>query len=752
MLRIRIVHAVLPIVTATAISWPANTALPATKLYVALDGNDTWSGREREPNQQRTNGPFATLERARDEIRKIKSAGSLPKGGIIVEVQPGDYEQKTTLELTAQDSGTKDAPIIYRSRLGADASLVGGKIVTAWHRVHDQKTLHRMNKEARGKVWQADMKVQGIADLGKMEPGPSWGKSSPGLEVFFQDEPMTLARWPNEGFVTIPEVRGPTPHSIHGHGGCVEGIFTYDGGRPSRWTGEKDVMLHGYWFFDWADQRLKVADIDAAKRVITLEPKPQHAYGFRKGMHYYAYNLLPELDEPGEWYLDREAGILYFWPPTEVDAKSSPVSSMLEKNRVIVSVLPSLVRMNGVSHVTFRDFTFECSRGAAISCTDVTSVRVASCTVRNTGGWGIEMTGKQSGVVGCDLYNMADGGVHIDGGHRPTLTPGSMFVDNCHIYRFSRWNPTKTPGVLVDGVGNRVVHCLVNDAPYIAIMWSGNDHLFEFNEMHSVVRGSNDSGIMYSGRDAAARGNVIRYNYLHHVQGYQNKGCIGVYLDDMYSSVTIFGNVFYKVMRSTFIGGGHDNVIENNVFVDCDRAVHVDARATNWAASSMPLILRNLEKLPYTQEPWRTRFPQLLSYKDNNPAMPRGNLVARNICWGGTWLEIDDQAKPGVTFVDNLVHEDPHFVDPEHANFQLRADSPAWKTGFQRIPIGKIGLYKDENRVTWPDNSEEATRSYLPRSVPVSGAGRHDRGVSPDSAETHRRREVDRFVRRRGQP
>jgi hypothetical protein len=254
----------------------------------------------------------------------------------------------------------------------------------------------------------------------------------------------------------------------------------------------------------------------------------------------------------------------------------------------------------------------------------------------------------------------------------------------------------------VNGVGNRVTHNLFNDAPHMAIMWGGNDHLFEYNEFHSVVRGANDAGIMYAGYDPAMRGHMVRYNYFHDVYGFAGKGCNGVYLDDMFCSATIYGNVFHHVPRAAFIGGGHDNVVENNVFVDCTPALHVDARMMGWAAASVPTMKQRLEAVPYQEEPWRSRYPQLLTYLEGNYAEPRGNLVDRNICWGGTWDEIEPKARPGVKLENNLVGEDPRFVDAAKDNFQLRPDSPAWTMGFERIPIEKIGLYQSEFRVTWP--------------------------------------------------
>jgi hypothetical protein len=372
------------------------------------------------------------------------------------------------------------------------------------------------------------------------------------------------------------------------------------------------------------------------------------------------------------------------------------------------------VTLNHVSFVTLRGLTLESCRGTALTIAGGTRACVAGCVIRNTGGWGISLSGKDNGIVGCDLYNLANGGVSLSGGDRKTLTPAGLYVDNCHLYKFSRWNPICKPGLQVDGVGNRVTHNLFHDAPHMAIMWGGNDHLFEFNEFHSVVYGANDAGIMYAGYNPAMRGHVIRHNYFHHVYGHEGRGCNGIYLDDMFCSATIFGNVFYQVPRAAFIGGGHDNVVENNVFIDCKPAVHVDARMMGWASDSVPLMKQRLEEVPYKSEPWRSRYPQLLTYLEGNYAQPRGNLVTHNICWGGKWDEVEARARPGVTFTDNLTGLDPHFVDAANQKFQLRDDSPAWKIGFQRIPTEKIGLYASADRASWPVRHEVRPRPTIP--------------------------------------
>ena len=160
---------------------------------------------------------------------------------------------------------------------------------------------------------------------------------------------------------------------------------------------------------------------------------------------------------------------------------------------------------------------------------------------------------------------------------------------------------------------------------------------------------------MYAGYNPAMRGHMIRYNYFHHVYGFEGRGCNGVYLDDMFCSATIFGNVFYQVPRAAFIGGGHDNVVENNIFVDCKPALHVDARMMGWAAASVPIMKQRLEEVPYQEEPWRSRYPATadlpggqLRRAPGQPRRPqhllgrplgrdRGQGQARASRWRTTW-------------------------------------------------------------------------------------------------------------------
>jgi hypothetical protein len=658
----------------------ANQNMEPLRIYIYQNGNDAWSGRLSDPNETETDGPFATFDRARDEIRAIKQANSLPEQGIKVIVRGGVYSLEKPFALSREDSGNESLPIVYESFAGEKVYLSGGKVITGFKPITDDEILKRLDDKSRKHILQADLKSLGITNYGPCSGG--------GAEVFFDDMPMTLARWPNEGFVKISDIVVDDGHQIHGNKGSKVGQFKYEDNRPTRWIGENDPWLHGYWFWDWSDQRQKIAAIDAAANIITLAT-PAHGYGYRKGQWYYAFNMLSELDEPGEWYIDREEGILYFWPPKSIDTA-----------KTVLSMSPNLIVMKDVSHVTFRGFVFETSRETGISISGGQCDQLADHVFRNMGGWGARISGIEHSVVGCEVYRTGGGGISLSGGDRTTLTPGHLYADNNHIHHYGRINRMYTPGIALSGVGNRVTHNLIHSAPHIGIMFSGNEHLFEFNEIHHVCMESNDAGAIYAGRDWTMRGNIIRYNYLHHITGFEDRGCVGVYLDDMFASAAMFGNVFYQVTRAAFIGGGRDCTVENNIFVDCDPAMHVDARALGWAGYHADEWIKEAQEkgtlsgIAYNKPPYSERYPQLIHILDENPKAPMGNLITRNICWGGKWDGIYDEAEPFLTLKDNLIDVDPCFVDAENLDFRLQPNSPAFKIGFQEIPIEIIGLRK----------------------------------------------------------
>ena len=671
---------VLSVVMLLALPKSTFAAVCKADFYVSPSGDDSWSGKLPEPNRQRTDGPFKSLERARDAIRKLKATGGLPAGGVTVCARGGVYSITKTFELTAKDSGTADAPVVYKGCKGEEVRLIGGKRIEGFTPIDDPAVLRRIDEAYRSKILQANLKHQGITDFGELKPrGFGRPMYAAGLELFFGDKPMQLARWPNRGWAKIAAVPS----------GKQAGKFTYEGDRTKRWAAADDVWLHGYWTQDWADSYVKVKSINIESKEITTH-EPHGVYGYTAGKRYYALNILEELDEPGEWYLDRTSGVLYFWPPAPV-----------RRAKVFVSILEDpMISMRDASYVRLEGFTLECTRGTGIKMTGGTGNVIADCVLRNIGNAAANINGgTKNGVVGCEIYETGDGGIGLSGGDRKKLTPAGNYARNNHIYNYSRWVRTYRAAIRVSGVGNYVAHNLIHDGPHTGILFGGNDHLFEFNEVHNVCRETGDVGAFYTGRNWTTRGNVIRYNYFHDIHGPYTHGAMAVYLDDAASGTTIYGNVFYRASRAAFIGGGRDNLVENNIFVDCEPAVHIDARGLGWAKKYIAKgggwhMYRKLDEVNFDKPPYSVRYPKLANILQGDPAVPKGNVIRRNICYGGRWLDLQGVDKSIVTIQDNLIEINPCFVDPDNMDFQLKDNSPAYKLGFKRIPMEKIGLIK----------------------------------------------------------
>jgi hypothetical protein len=546
---------------------PPAAPTPGLRLHVAPRGNDTGIGSEKQP--------FASIERARDEIRVRRQSGSLPGGGVEVLVHGGEYQLSQTLSLLESDSGTESTPVVYRAMAGEKPTFRGGTRLTGWRRLSDADAYPQLPAESRSNIWVMDLRACGITNLLPLKLGGfasgNGFRTHPAHELFFNGLAMSLARGPNEGFLRINQVAVKDGTKGYDREGSKTGKFFYEGDRLRRWSKEPDLLLYGYWFWDWADSYERVVSIDPEERLITLA-QPWHTYGFSVGAPFYAVNALSELDIPGEWYLDRGGGRVLLYPP------SDPRKATTELSRFDAP----MVSLENVSWVHFTGITWELGSADAIHVRGGAHCLFAGCVVRHFAGNGIEIHGgQQHGLRSCDIYSLGRGGTVISGGNRKTLEPGGHFVENCDIHDLSRIDHTYTPAVVLDGVGNRIAHNRMHDIRSSAMRVGGNDHLIEYNEIYNAVTESDDQGGVDMFGNPTYRGNVYRYNYWHHLGNWRATGdqpkCgqAGIRLDDAICGTRIYGNVFERCSAGKLgfggvqIHGGKDNVVENNLFIEC---------------------------------------------------------------------------------------------------------------------------------------------------------------------------------------
>ncbi|MDD4645043.1 MAG: right-handed parallel beta-helix repeat-containing protein, partial [Bacteroidales bacterium] len=403
----------------------------------------------------------------------------------------------------------------------------------------------------------------------------------------------------------------------------------------------------------------------------------------------------------------------------------------IRQAKTYVSLIKNIINLNQVSNLTIQGVILEGCRETVVQMKNCANSLVAGCTIRNSGDWGVLIDGgTRNGVADCDIYDVGAGGINIKSGDRKLLIPAECYADNNYIHHIARIKRISNACIHLWGVGNRASHNYMAHIPHNAIYFNGNEHIIEYNDISDACYESNDAGTVYAGRDWAMRGNKIRYNYFHDISGFEGQGCVGLYLDDAFSSAEVTGNIFNRVTRAMMIGGGRDNIVTNNIFVDCTPSLHIDGRGMNWMAYHIDDWIKEFKEkgtilgLDYNHPPYSTKYPVLLNILNDEPYSPKGNIISRNICLRGDWdkpagfwpLSIEDIARPYLKMEDNVVSPetmvldntsksfviaDPMFIDPkvpEKGKFQLAPGSPALEHGFKQIPFDKIGLYKSELR------------------------------------------------------
>jgi hypothetical protein len=657
--------------------------------------------------------PFSSLEQGRDAVRLWKQGLAKPETATIW-LADGDYLRTNALKLGPEDSGTIDKPITWRARNGGKARLVGGQILSSFSPVVDSTISARLPEISRDRVVQARVAPQGQEFAGLQSRGFARPTVASHPELFFAGKPMVLARWPNAGgfeFIAGSPKETSTPDGHGGQIGGLQGGFFYQGDRPSTWQDPTNVWVHGYWAWDWANSYERIAELDLKEKRIKTAPPYGH-YGYRKGQRIYFVNILEELDAPGEWFLDSRTGILYFWPPEDETAGTT-------QPEALISMLgePFLV-LDQTANVQFLGITFEAARGNGIEINGGASNLIAGCTLKNLGNYGVRIqSGFGSRVQGCNIFETGDGGVSMSGGDRATLIAGGHVVENNHFRGQGRWSKCYVPAVLMEGVGMIARRNLIHDHPHCAILFSGNDHLIEGNEIHHIALETGDVGAIYTGRDYTYRGNQITNNYIHHTGGV-GMGSMGVYMDDCVSGTEISGNIFYRVHRAVFLGGGRDHPVINNLFVECDPAVEIDGRGADrfpvWRKMVDETMRERLMKVPSTL--YRERYPAMKSLDayygpPEGPSItgeefkgvpPEGNVVSSNL-YIGKWLKLNRYVEPRMASAS-----ENKAIRAQDLNGPLDETAPPQaftlgrgarsRLGFAPPPVDRIGIHSDKYR------------------------------------------------------
>lgn len=674
-----------------------------TLLYVSPTGDDAAVGTK--------TAPLKTLAGARDRLRRLRAGndGKLP-GGAIVTFLAGEYLFDGPVVFTSEDSGTPESPVIYRAERPHAVSFSGAQR-PVW------------TKNAATGLYEAMIagtdEIPGFFGSGCCTRDSQFYIEHP-VQLYQDGERLTCARWPNKGafalikecYAAVDDLGGDTTHAERFRDGLIT-IADVDGNVKdlTALAKENEVWAWGTWFTQYADAVVRLTKFDLKRQAFAFDDRLVK-HGWRRKAECYVFNALSELDEPGEWVIDRAARKLYLKPLAG------------KKEMPVVSIVPTLVRAKGLSDVVFDGFTFEYARDTVMALDDCRDVEVRTATFRHTSNDAIEITdGANCRVVGCDLYDLGKGGIRMRGGSLYTRRACGHTVDNCHIHHYGQVTYNYEPAIGMYGTGCRATHNLIHHSRHQGIQFKGNLHYIGYNVLHDLCMHNGDAGAIYSYNTTGAwqmRGNVIEYNAIHMV-GDQPRAymCDGIYLDAFVSGTTVRGNLVNRATQGIFSSGGQDNVIDRNVVMRCFQSIRKWNLGNGYHPCSQlgadsyiyyPLV-RNREI--FEMGFWKDACPNMLKPLDMpEPKFAQSSLfctitsnalvaTSRVIFSDAGCYFNDAETGPYTTVAGNeRFEEDPGFVDYFGGNWELRDGSPLRKLLGGGTRFGEMGLYDSSLRAS----------------------------------------------------
>ena len=684
-------------------------------FYISPSGSDE--------NNGSFASPFATFARAQQAVRETDKTG---RTGITVAVTAGEY-RVAGLRFTGEDGGTESCPVEWRAYGDGEAVINGGVTLSPadFRPVTDEHALSRLSEAARAHVRVLDLGALGVApeEYGRIYAIGSYNTASKYdgdytgplyAELFVNDTRCSLARYPDEGWLKTGEVvqvgEGKESNGaltlnrnwdeVRNPAGDVYRVDAALAARIAGWETLEDVWMYGFWKYTWADASSPVGAFDAEAR--TLSPKFVSLYGAEENAPYYFFNVFEELDAPGEWYLDRENGLLYLYAPEDFASAAVDLSLTAQ----------TLVSGEGIDWFTLKGFTLKGTRGNAVQITGDHNT-VERCLIKNVAGTALLLYGRENTARENEITRTGMAGILLSGGDPDTLTPGNNRAENNLIHDWSEIYRTYQPAVSLYGAGNVCAHNEIYNSPHEAITYSGPNQLIEYNLIHDVCLLSDDAGAIYAGRNLSSYGCEIRYNAIYDLGTPGEHYPQGIYMDDGLSGQTIYGNLLVNVPGFGIqLGGGRDYTVMNNIVVNTgSHGLSYDQRSIDGTQGGWfthcDEMWAELNTHPWQSEVWQKAFPMLegLHYDAarSNEHMYFPNAANSNV-HGNLFVnlrgEVGDIQENPLRYSDfepNFSYRmgalKKLFADPEHGDYTLREGSAFLKKwpGFERLPLSEIG-------------------------------------------------------------
>lgn len=573
--------------------------------------------------------PFATLERARTVIRVQKATRCYPTGGLAVILMPGRHLRRTPFTLTAQDSAPPDCQIVWKAH--PDAEICGGTTIpwTDFTPLADDATSQRLPAELHPLLRQIDLARLAIPlppeYPARFRGAPPWPK------LYRNRQPLPQAGWPDREWAVSGELLN-----------CAGGQATlrYNHSRMTRWQPEDGIWLHGFWGQEWVDESIALHSTNSENQTFTLQEcgpfLPVLPQATQDGFRFRAVNVLEELDQPGEWFIDRKQERLLFYPPDRDN-------QLARQDYFLATVATPLWVMDGADNLILSDLNFFGTRGNALEINGNGNI-VSHCSLRGIGGTAISVSGNGNQILGCRIDTCGGNGITLTGGDRNALQPAENMASNNDISRIGRSQLGYSAAIHLAGMANAAIRNVISDLPHAGISFNGNEHRIEMNDISQVCREIMDAGMIQAGRDWSFRRNSIKNNILRHSQGFRDSAT-AILLDDCLSETIVDENIICAVPTAIRIGGGRDNLLTDNLILDCPVGIALDARGEQlirWNAhADDPWNLpAKLNQVPYQELKWALHYPKLEKILGEEPARPLRNQATGNILAGckTAWL------------------------------------------------------------------------------------------------------------------
>ncbi len=663
-------------------------------FYVAIDGNDSWSGRLAAVNGDSTDGPFATVTAAQAAVRRVLTEQPQRDQPVVVKIRGGSYWMDEPWIFGPEDSGSARSPVCYEAYPGERPVLSGGRRISDWE-VDERGWWHAELAEVRDGAWNF-------------------------TQIFVDDQRRFRPRLPAEGYYLIEGKADPSPKAAgKGH----DRFVFKEGEVRGEWANLEDVEITA--FHHWAASRMRIQKVDEETHTVTVKGNTTGSSWwaeFTPGHRYFVDNVKEALDAAGQWYLDRPTGRLTY-VPREGESKNESI--------VVVPRLENLLLLKGdvggrrwVQHLQFRGLTFahanwatpeggqsfpqaEVNLGAAVAAMGARHVNLMDCAVRHVGEYamGFGPGCRDNRVTGCELVDLGAGGIKLGSalpaGWSNTLSApeddealvSHHVVEECLIAHAGRLHPAGIGVWIGHSPYNVIRHNDVFDLYYSAFsvgwVWGytaslANHNEVAFNHAHHIgQKVLSDMGCIYT--LGISPGTTIHDNHFHDVVSYDYGGW-GLYTDEGSTGVEMRNNLVYRCSRGGFHQHyGRENRIVNNIL--------------GFGGEHQIQRTRTEEHVSFVFERnivvWDNESPLLGSnWKDNNFKLDR------NLYWHG--------GKP-VLFPGDLSLErwrvergqdqqslvaDPLFEDAANDDYRLKAGSPAFELGFVPFDPGRAGRQK----------------------------------------------------------